>query len=41
MGSMCESQPISEKAEYYYTKFDSYANYTQVRNTVKLHVKFN
>ena len=39
MGSMCESQPISEKAEYYYTKFDSYANDTQVRDTVKLEPK--
>ena len=39
MVSMCESQPISEKAEYYYTKFDSYANDTQVRDTVKLEPK--
>ena len=36
MGQMCQTNAISEKAEYYYTKFDSYANDTQVRDTVKL-----
>ena len=36
MGQMCQTLAISEKAEYYYTKFDSYANDTQVRDTVKL-----
>ena len=33
---MCKTEMISDKAEYYYTKFDSYANDTQVRDTVKL-----
>ena len=36
MGAMCKTENISEKAEYYFTKFDSYANDTQVRDTVKL-----
>ena len=39
MGQMCQTNAISEKAEYYYTKFDSYANDTQVRDTVKLEPK--
>ena len=37
---MCKTEMISDKAEYYYTKFDSYANDTQVRDTVKLEPKF-
>ena len=36
---MCKTEMISDKAEYYYTKFDSYANDTQVRDTVKLEPK--
>jgi hypothetical protein len=39
MGAMCKTENISEKAEYYFTKFDSYANDTQVRDTVKLEPK--
>jgi len=39
MGAMCKTEMISDKAEYYYTKFDSYANDTQVRDTVKLEPK--
>ena len=39
MGQMCQTNAISERAEYYYTKFDSYANDTQVRDTVKLEPK--
>ena len=40
MGAMCKTEMISDKAEYYYTKFDSYANDTQVRDTVKLEPRF-
>ena len=39
MGAMCKTELVSDKAEYYYTKFDSYANDTQVRDTVKLEPK--
>jgi len=36
MGGMCQTREVPTEAEYYYTKFDSYAADTQIRETVKL-----
>ena len=39
MGAMCKTREVPTEAEYYYTKFDSYATDTQIRETVKLEPK--
>ena len=39
MGQMCKTRDVPTEAEYYYTKFDSYATDTQIRETVKLEPK--
>ena len=39
MGQMCQTRAVPTEAEYYYTKFDSYATDTQIRETVKLEPK--
>ena len=39
MGAMCQTRNVPTEAEYYYTKFDSYATDTQIRETVKLEPK--
>ena len=39
MGQMCQTRDVPTEAEYYYTKFDSYATDTQIRETVKLEPK--
>ena len=36
MGAMCQTRDVPTEAEYYYTKFDTYATDTQIRETVKL-----
>ena len=36
MGAMCKTRDVPTEAEYYYTKFDTYATDTQIRETVKL-----
>ena len=36
MGGMCKTVDVPTEAEYYYTKFDTYATDTQIRETVKL-----
>ena len=36
MGGMCKTRDVPTEAEYYYTKFDTYATDTQIRETVKL-----
>ena len=39
MGAMCQTRDVPTEAEYYYTKFDTYATDTQIRETVKLEPK--
>ena len=39
MGAMCKTRDVPTEAEYYYTKFDTYATDTQIRETVKLEPK--
>ena len=39
MGAMCQTRDVPTQAEYYYTKFDTYATDTQIRETVKLEPK--
>ena len=39
MGNFCKTRELPTKAEYYYTKFDTYSIDTQIRETVKLEVK--
>ena len=39
MGQMCENKNVPTEAESYFTKFDTYATDTQIRETVKLEPK--
>ena len=39
MGAMCKTRDLPTEAQYFYTKFDSYARDTQVKDTVKLEPK--
>jgi hypothetical protein len=39
MGTMCKTRDVPTEAEYYYTKFDTYASDNQIRETVKLEPK--